>query len=303
MGGIRFEADGTVTIITGTLDYGQGHASPFAQVLSTRLGIPFRKIHLLQGDSDALIAGGGTGGSKSMMTSGKAIVEAGEKVIEKGQEIAAHVLEAASADIEFRAGRFTIVGTDRSVGLMELAEKLHTGLELPTSLPQSLDIQSISDGPPSAFPNGCHIAEVEVDPETGAVDVVRYAFVNDFGTVINPLLVNGQAHGGIVQGIGQALQEHVVYDQEGQLLTGSYMDYCMPRAEDAPMFTHAFHPVPATTNVLGAKGCGEAGCAGALPSVMNALVDALGEYGIRHIDMPATPERVWRAIREARRIR
>ena len=146
---------------------------------------------------------------------------------------------------------------------------------------------NISDGPPSAFPNGCHIAEVEVDPETGWVDVVRYTFVNDFGTVINPLTVNGQAHGGIVQGIGQALREHVVYDQEGQLLSGSYTDYGLPRAEDAPMFTHAFHPVSAKTNVLGAKGCGEAGCAGALPSVMNALIDALGEYGIGHIDMPA----------------
>ncbi len=301
MGGIRFEADGTVTIITGTLDYGQGHASPFAQVLSTRLGVPFRKIRLIQGDSDALIAGGGTGGSKSMMTSGKAIVEAGEKVIEKCREIAAHVLEAAAADIEFRAGRFTIAGTDRSVGLMELAEKLHAGLELPAGVPRSLDVANISDGPPSAFPNGCHIAEVEVDPETGVAEVVRYTFVNDFGTVINPLLVNGQAHGGIVQGIGQALQEHVVYDEAGQLLTGSYMDYTMPRAGDAPMFTHKFHPVPAKTNVLGAKGCGEAGCAGALPSVMNALVDALSEYGIRHIDMPATPERVWRAIQDARK--
>jgi carbon-monoxide dehydrogenase large subunit len=183
---------------------------------------------------------------------------------------------------------------------MELARELHAGLELPPGVPQSLDVQNISDGPPSAFPNGCHIAEVEVDPETGQVDVVRYAFVNDFGTVINPLTVNGQAHGGIVQGIGQALREHVVYDREGQLLTGSYMDYALPRADDAPHFTHAFHPVPAKTNVLGAKGCGEAGCAGALPSVMNALVDALSEYGIRHIDMPATPERVWRAIREAR---
>jgi aerobic carbon-monoxide dehydrogenase large subunit len=299
MGGIRFEPDGTVTIITGTLDYGQGHASPFAQVLSTRLGIPFGRIRLLQGDSDALIAGGGTGGSKSMMTSGTAIVEAGEKVIEAGREIAAHVLEAAVADIEFRTGRFTIAGTDRSVGIMELAEKIHAGLELPPGLSQSLDVQNISDGPPSAFPNGCHIAEVEVDPETGSVDVVRYTFVNDFGTVINPLLVNGQAHGGIVQGIGQALREHTVYDEQGQLLTGSYMDYTLPRAGDAPMFTHAFHPVPAKTNVLGAKGCGEAGCAGALPSVINALVDALAEYGIRHIDMPATPERVWHAIAEA----
>src|SRR3984893_17150776 len=234
-----------------------------------------------------------------MMTSGKAIVEAGEKVIEKGREIAAHVLEAAAADIQFRAGRFRIAGTHRCVGLMELAEKLHAGMELPAGLPWSLDVQNISDGPPSAFPNGCHIAEVEVDPETGVDEVAPYTFVNDFGAVINPLLVNGQAHGGIVQGIGQALREHVVYDNEGQLLTGSYMDYPLRRAEDAPLFTHAFHPVPAKTNVLGAKGCGEAGCAGALPSVMNALIDALSGFGVRHIDMPATPERVWRAIQDA----
>src|SRR5712691_11407695 len=300
MGGIRFEPDGDVTIITGTLDYGQGHASPFAQVLATRLGIPFRRIRLLQGDSDQLIAGGGTGGSKSMMTSGTAIVEASDKVVEAGRQIAAHVLEAAAADIEFRAGRFVIAGTDRSVGLMELAARLHGGLKLPPELSQTLDVSNISEGPPATFPNGCHVAEVEIDPETGTVDVVRYTFVNDFGVVINPLLVDGQAHGGIVQGIGQALREHTVYDGEGQLLTGSYMDYAMPRAEDAPLFVNASHPVPATTNPLGAKGCGEAGCAGALPSVMNALVDALSEFGIRHIDMPATPERVWRAIRNAR---
>jgi carbon-monoxide dehydrogenase large subunit len=300
MGGIRFEPDGDVTIITGTLDYGQGHASPFAQVLATRLGIPFQRIRLLQGDSDQLIAGGGTGGSKSMMTSGAAIVEAGEKVVEAGRQIAAHVLEAAAADIEFRAGRFVIGGTDRSVGLMELAAKLHAGLELPPGLPRSLDVSNISNGPPSAFPNGCHIAEVEVDPETGIVDVVRYTFVNDFGVVINPLLVDGQAHGGIVQGIGQALREHTVYDAEGQLLTGSYMDYAMPRAEDAPHFVNASHPVPAKTNPLGAKGCGEAGCAGALPSVMNAVVDALAEVGVTHIDMPVTPEKVWRALNSAR---
>ena len=300
MGGIRFEAGGDVTIITGTLDYGQGHWSPFAQVLAARLGIPFRRIRLLQGDSDELIAGGGTGGSKSMIVSGNAIVGAADKVIERGKQIAAHVLEAAAADIEFRAGRFEIAGTDRSVGLMELAAQLNAGLALPPELPQDLDVADIYDGPPSAFPNGCHIAEVEVEPETGRVDVVKYTFVNDFGVVINPLLVDGQAHGGIVQGIGQALLERTVYDEDGQLLTGSFMDYAMPRADDAPFFAHEFHSVPATTNPLGAKGCGEAGCAGALPSVMNALVDALSELGIRHIDMPATPERVWRAIHDAR---
>jgi carbon-monoxide dehydrogenase large subunit len=300
MGGIRFEPNGNVTIITGTLDYGQGHASPFAQVLATRLGIPFQRIRLIQGDSDELIAGGGTGGSKSMIVSGNAIVKAGEKVVEAGRQIAAHVLEAAAADIEFQRGRFVISGTDRSIGLIELANRIHAGLSLPPELPQSLDVADIYDGPPSAFPNGCHIAEVEVDPDTGVVEVVKYTFVNDFGVVINPLLVDGQAHGGIVQGIGQALLEHTVYDDDGQLLTGSYMDYAMPRAEDAPLFVHASHPVPAKTNPLGAKGCGEAGCAGALPSVMNALVDALSEFGIRHVDMPATPERVWRAIRDAR---
>jgi carbon-monoxide dehydrogenase large subunit len=300
MGGIRFEPNGDVTIVTGTLDYGQGHASPFAQVLATRLGILFRRIRLIQGDSDALIAGGGTGGSKSMIVSGNAIVKAGEKVVEAGRQIAAHVLEAAAADIEFRRGRFVIAGTDRSVGIMELAGKIHAGLQLPPDLPQGLDVADIYDGPPSAFPNGCHIAEVEIDPDTGVVEVVKYTFVNDFGVVINPLLVDGQAHGGIVQGIGQALLEHTVYDEDGQLLTGSYMDYAMPRADDAPFFVHASHPVPAKTNPLGAKGCGEAGCAGALPSVMNALIDALSEFGIRHIDMPATAERVWRAIRSAR---
>src|SRR5205823_2516020 len=223
-----------------------------------------------------------------MIVSGNAIVGAADKVVAAGKQIAAHVLEAAAADIEFRAGRFVIAGTDRSVGLMELAAKIHAGLELPPDLPRSLDVADAYDGPPSAFPNGCHIAEVEVDRETGVVEVVKYTFVNDFGVVINPLLVDGQAHGGIVQGIGQALLEHTVYDDDGQLLTGSYMDYAMPRAEDAPLFVHASHPVPAKTNPLGAKGCGEAGCAGALPSVMNALVDALGEFGIRHIDMPAT---------------
>src|SRR5438067_3881325 len=299
MGGIRFEPNGAVTIITGTLDYGQGHWSPFAQVLATRLGIPFQSIRLIQGDSDELIAGGGTGGSKSMIVSGNAIVGAAEKVVEAGRQIAAHVLEAAAADIEFRAGRFVIAGTDRSVGLMELAARIHAGLELPSGLSAGLNVADIYDGPPSAFPNGCHIAEVEVDPETGVVDVVKYTFVNDFGVVINPLLVDGQAHGGILQGIGQALRECTVYDEQGQLLTGSYMDYAMPRAEDAPPFMHDFHCVPATTNPLGAKGCGEAGCAGALPSVMNALVDAVAELGIRHVDMPATPERVWRAIRSS----
>ncbi|MBV9782608.1 MAG: xanthine dehydrogenase family protein molybdopterin-binding subunit [Acidisphaera sp.] len=295
MGGIRFEPDGTVTIITGTLDYGQGHASPFAQVLVDRLGVPFERIRLLQGDSDELIAGGGTGGSKSIMASGAAIVEASEKVIEQGRRAAAHVLEAAVADIEFSRGRFRIAGTDRGIGIMELAEALRNAPRLPDDVPRTLDIKHIHESAPSAYPNGCHVAEVEVDAETGVVHVVKYTMVNDFGVVINPLLVEGQAHGGVVQGIGQALYEATAYDSDGQLLTGSYMDYALPHAYDLLPFRMGTHSVPARTNVLGAKGCGEAGCAGSLPSVMNALVDALG---VRHIDMPATPPKVWAVMQE-----
>jgi carbon-monoxide dehydrogenase large subunit len=296
MGGVRFEADGTVTIITGTLDYGQGHAAPFAQVLSEKLGIPFDRIRLKQGDSDELIAGGGTGGSRSITASGQAIHEASLQVIEKGKQAAAHVLEAAAGDIEFGGGRFTIIGTDRSIGLMELSQKLRT-MTLPEGVPASLDVSHVTDPIPSAFPNGCHVAEVEIDPETGIIEVVSYHSVNDFGVLVNPLLVEGQVHGGIVQGIGQALMERTVYDENGQLLTGSYMDYALPRAGDVLNFSFVSHPVPAKTNALGTKGCGEAGCAGALSSVMNAVNDALAEFGIRQIDMPATPIRVWEAIR------
>ena len=299
---IAFNADGSVTLTTGTLDFGMGHATPFAQVLSEKLGIPFEKISLMQGDSDRVAMGGGSGGSKSIMHSGTAIVEAAAKIVEKGKLIASHVLEAAAADIEFGHGRFVIAGTDRSISVMELAQTLRDGgaAKLPPDAPRSLDVTHISDGPSAAtFPNGCHIAEVEVDPETGAVEVVKYTCVNDFGVVVNPLIVAGQLHGGVVQGIGQALMEMTVYDGDGQLLTGSFMDYAMPRATDAPPFDLAEHPVPAKTNPLGVKGCGEAGCAGSLTSVMNAVLHALAERGIRHLDMPLTPFRIWQALRDA----
>jgi len=299
MGGIRFEPNGDVTIITGTLDYGQGHASPFAQVLSDRLGIPFERIHLLQGDSDELVAGGGTGGSRSMMQSGGAIIEASGIVIERGKQLAAHVLEASPADIEFSRGRFSVAGTDIGIGILDLAARLR-GMSVPDDLPRTLDVSHIFKGVPSAFPNGCHVAEVELDPETGVVELVRYATVNDFGVLVNPMLVAGQAHGGIAQGFGQAMTEMLAYDEDGQLLTGSFMDYGLPRASDLPALGFESHPVPARTNPLGAKGCGEAGCAGSLPAVMNALVDALSEFGIEHIDMPATPFRIWQAIQAAR---
>jgi carbon-monoxide dehydrogenase large subunit len=297
MGGIRFEPDGAVTIITGCMDDGQGHATPFAQVLAERLGLPLKRIRLLQGDSDELLVGGGTGGSKAIMHSGTAIVEAAVKVVEQGKHIASHLLEAAVADIEFAQGRFVIAGTDRSIGLLELAEKLRSGITLPEGTPATLDVQHVSEGPRAAtFPNGSHICEVELDPETGIIEVVKYVSVNDFGTIINPMIVEGQLDGGVVQGIGQALMELTVYDQDGQLLTGSYMDYALPRAADCPPMAVVHHPVPATTNVLGVKGCGEAGCAGALTCVMNAVADALSEFGIHHLDMPATPYRVWQAI-------
>jgi aerobic carbon-monoxide dehydrogenase large subunit len=226
-------------------------------------------------------------------------VEAAAKVIEQGRQIASHVLEASAADIEFKDGTFVIAGTDRTVGIMDLADKIRGGIDLPEGVPASLDVRHVSEGAAATFPNGCHVAEVEIDPDTGVIAVVKYSCVNDFGTVINPMIVEGQLHGGAVQGIGQALMEMTVYDSEGQLLTGSYMDYALPRAGDVPSFTVASHPVPATTNPLGVKGCGEAGCAGALTSVMNAVVDALSEYGIKHIDMPATPFRVWQAIQAA----
>jgi carbon-monoxide dehydrogenase large subunit len=297
---IKFNTDGTVTLATGTLDFGMGHATPFAQVLSERLGIPFDKISLVQGDSDKLIAGGGSGGSKSIMHTGTAIVEASAKIIEKGKDLAAHALEASPSDIAFDHGQFIIVGTDRSISIMDLAQKLHNGPKPPADAPQSLDVAHVSDGPSaSTYPNGCHIAEVEVDPETGITEVVNYVSVNDFGTVINPMIVAGQLHGGVVQGIGQALMELVTYDKDGQLLTGSYMDYAMPRAADVPFFSLADHPAPAKTNPLGVKGCGEAGCAGALTSVMNAVIDALADHGIRHLDMPLTPFRIWQALHSA----
>jgi carbon-monoxide dehydrogenase large subunit len=265
------------------LDYGQGHASPFAQVLCDRLGVPFEKIRLVQGDSDRLVAGGGTGGSRSIMNSGAAIAEASARVIERGRVAAADALEASEADIEFNAGRFSIVGTDRSIGIMELA----------ASAPGVLDVEHVFEGAPSAFPNGCHVCEIEVDEQTGVAEVVRYAMANDFGVLVNPMLVEGQTHGGVVQGIGQALLERVSYDGDGQLQAGSFMDYALPKATHAPNFLFGSYPVPARTNALGVKGCGEAGCAGALPAVMNALSDALGG---RHIDMPATPERIWEVL-------
>jgi carbon-monoxide dehydrogenase large subunit len=303
MGGIRFNADGTVTIVTGTLDYGQGHASAFAQVLVEKLGIPFGRIKLVQGDSDQLLTGGGTGGSRSAMLSGTAIVQASDKVIENGKQIAAQALEASAGDIEFKSGRFVIAGTDRSIGIIELAERLRAGMKLPENVPATLDITHITEAVPGTCPNGVHVVEVEIDPDTGLTRAVKYTAVNDFGTVINPMLVEGQIQGGAIQGLGQVLLEGAVYDADGQFLTGSFMDYAMPRAHDAPMIAVANHPVPTKTNPIGAKGCGEAGTSGGLPAVANAVIDALSDYGIRDLEMPMTPARIWQAIEVAKRKR
>jgi carbon-monoxide dehydrogenase large subunit len=302
-GGIRFNADGTVTIVTGTLDYGQGHAATFAQVLTEKLGIPFDRIKLVQGDSDQLVHGGGTGGSRSAMLSGTAIAEASVKVIDIGKQIAAHVLEASAGDIEFKGGRFIIAGTDRAIGIMQLAEKLRAGLKLPDGVPASLDVTHVTEQVAGTYPNGVHVVEAEIDADTGLTRVVKYTAVNDFGTVINPLLVEGQVQGGIVQGLGQVLLEDAVYDADGQFVTGSFMDYAMPRAHDAPMIDVANRPVPTKTNPIGAKGCGEAGTSGGLPGVANAVIDALSEYGIRQMEMPMTPSKIWTAIEKARQNR
>ena len=297
LAGLHFNPDGTVTIATGTHDHGQGHGTSFAQVLVEKLGVPFERIAIMQTDSDALVAGGGTGGSKSLMSSGTAIVGASERVIEIGKIAAAHLLEAGVGDIVFDAGRFSIAGTDRSISIMDMAARLASREALPENCPRTLDVDYVHKSAPATFPNGCHICEVEIDPETGIVEVVKYTMVGDFGTLVNPMIVEGQLQGGVVQGIGQCLMEHTVFTDDGQLASGSFMDYAMPHAENAPPFIFANHPVPAKTNPLGVKGCGEAGCAGSMTSVMNAVVDALSIYGIHHIDMPATPQRVWRAIR------
>ena len=299
LGKITFEPDGSVKLTTGTLDYGQGHATPFAQVLCAQLGVPFEKVTLEQNDSDLVRFGNGTGGSRSITATGTAIVESAALVIAKGKQAAAHLLEAAEGDIEFANGRFTIAGTDRSLDIMELSRRLREG-KMPEGVPSSLDVDHNTKETPSTFPNGCHVSEVEIDPDTGVVQIVRYTAVNDFGTIVNPMIVAGQMHGGVAQGIGQALMEQVSYDESGQPITGSLMDYALPRAQDIPLMAVGYHPVLAKSNPLGTKGCGEAGCAGSLVTLVNAVLDALSEYGITEIEMPLTPERVWRAIRDAK---
>ena len=296
---LRFDPSGNVTITAGTHSHGQGHATVYAQMVSDWLGVPFESIRFVQGDTDEVSVGRGTYGSRSMMVGGNALKQAADAIIAKANPMAAHLMEAAAGDIEFKDGRFRIVGTDRSMPLTAVAQAFYRPAHLPRQFEVGLEAAGYFSSEPPNYPNGCHTCEVEIDPQTGAVDLVRYAAVDDVGRVLNPLLCEGQIHGGVAQGAGQALMEAVVYDSDGQLVTGSFQDYCMPRAQDFPDFTSAFVEISATTNPLGVKGAGEAGATGAPPAVIGALLDALHPLGIDHIDMPATPARVWEVVRRA----
>jgi carbon-monoxide dehydrogenase large subunit len=299
MAEVRLDPAGNVAINVGTQSNGQGHATAYAQLAADRLGVPLERIRIHQGDTDRIAYGWGTGGSRSLPVGGHAVLAAADKVVAKAKRIAAHLLEAADADIEFAEGRFTVVGTDKSIDIRDVAAAAYQAAKRPDGAADYGLAETAAYLPQgTTFPNGCHICEVELDPDTGWIDIVRYSIVDDFGAVVNPLLLRGQVHGGTAQGIGQALFERTVYDpQTGQLLTGSLMDYRLPRAIDLPAFDIEFHNVPCKTNPMGIKGAGEAGAIGAPPAVINAVVDALGEWGVKHIDMPATPERIWRAIR------
>jgi len=297
---LRFDPSGNVTIVAGTFSHGQGHATAYAQMVSDWLGVPFESIRLVQGDTNQVSFGRGTYASRSVMLGGGALRAAADAIIEKARPLAAHLMEAAAGDVEFREGKFGIKGTDRAMPLTEVARAFYRPVGLPKQFGIGLEASGSAATEPPNFPNGCHVCEVEVDPETGQVVIDRYTVVDDVGVAINPLICEGQVQGGLAQGIGQALVEHVIYDREsGQLVTGSFGDYAMPRADDIPGTGMDFHNVPCRTNPLGVKSIGEAGSVGAPPTVINAVLDALRPLGVKHIDMPATPRRVWEAIRAA----
>jgi carbon-monoxide dehydrogenase large subunit len=294
---IRFDPSGTVTLIMGTHNHGQGHETIFRQMLSDMLGLEFEQVRMLQGDTDVVMAGTGTFGSRSSGVGGASIQAASKKIIEKCKLVVSHYLEAAVEDIEFDDGTFTVAGTDKNMSLMDAAKNAQSFMTAPPGFEVGLDEWAAWSPPAPTFPNGCHVAEVEIDPDTGTTEIVRYCMVDDVGTVINPLLLAGQVHGGAVQGIGQIMCENMVWDDEsGQMISGSFMDYCMPRADDCPNFEMAENEVPSPTNPMGIKGAGEAGCVGAMPAVMNAVCDALATRGVRTLDMPASPNRIWQAL-------
>jgi len=288
---VRFNATGTVSVMTGAHSHGQGHETTFSQLVADKLGIPYENVEIVHGDTGAIPMGMGTYGSRSLAVGGSAIVRACDKVIEKGRKIAAHLMEASVEDVEFKDGKFSVVGTDKSKAMAEIAFTAYVPHNYPEGVEPGLDETAFYDPLNFTYPAGVHIAEVEIDPDTGITEIVDWVAVDDFGRVLNPMIVEGQVHGGIAQGVGQALLENCVYDPEsGQLVTGSYMDYCMPRADDLPSFRVGITVSECTHNPLGVKGCGEAGAIAAPAALMNAITDALGQ----EIDMPASPEKVWR---------
>jgi carbon-monoxide dehydrogenase large subunit len=296
---IRFADDGFVDVFVGTQSTGQGHETAYVMLTADRLGVDGDKVRIVQGDTDTIPTGGGTGGARSLYSEGQAILVTAATVIEKGKRAASEALEAAIGDIEFTAGRFAIVGTDRGIDIIDLAlaqrKRAAAGEDVTT-----LDAAEVAEIKSHTFPNGCHMAEVEIDPDTGMIEIVRYIVCDDVGKAVNPLIVRGQVHGGVAQGVGQAVFERTAYDPEsGQLLSASFMDYALPRAGDLPNIEVDLIEVPCGTNPLGVKGAGEAGAVGSPPAMMNAIVDALRGDGVSHMDMPATPERVWQALRAA----
>jgi aerobic carbon-monoxide dehydrogenase large subunit len=298
---VRVHPSGNVTVLIGTHNHGQGHETTFAQIVSEKLGVPFDNVDIVFGDTDKVQFGMGTYGSRSLVVGGAALSKASEKVVAKGRKIAAHLLEAGEHDIEFKEGVFSVSGTDRRKTFQEIAGAAYVPHNYPLEiLEPGLEEKAYYDPVNFTYPGGCHIAEVEIDPETGIVSLEKYTAVDDVGTVINPMIVEGQLHGGIVQGVGQALYETAVYDEvTGQLLSGSLMDYCMPRADHLPNMTIKTHSTLCTHTPMGVKGCGEVGTIGSPAAVMNSVVDALSHLGVQHVDMPASPNRIWRIIQNA----
>ena len=294
---IRFDRGGTATLFSGSINQGQGHETVFKQIVCDRLGLEPKDILYLQGDTDQVFFGEGTGGSRSATLGGSAVAAATVKVIEKARAIAAHALKVDAATMKFADGVFSAPATNETLTIKDVAKLAANPARLPSDMEPGLVETAVYRAEVENFPNGCHVCELEIDRDTGAVEIVRYSVVDDVGTVLNPLLLHGQIAGGIAQGVGQILKEDIRFDPEsGQLVTGSFMDYAMPRAGDLTAFAIKSNPVPTKTNPLGVKGAGEAGTVGAMPAVTNALIDALAEFGVREIDMPATPERIWRAM-------
>ncbi len=298
---VRVHPTGSVTVFTGTHSHGQGHETTFAQLVVDQLGVAFDQVDVVHGDTAKIPFGMGTYGSRSLAVGGSAMVKAMDKIIAKGKKIAAHLMEAAVEDIEFAGGKFSVAGTDKSKTLAEISLTAYVPHNYPIeTLEPGLDETAFYDPMNFTFPGGCHICEVEIDPETGVVSVVQFVAVDDVGRVVNPMIVEGQVQGGLAQGIGQALLENAVYDKAGQLLSGSFMDYTMPRADNLPNFTVSTENTMCTHNPLGSKGCGEVGAIGSPPAVINAVVDALKEYGVRHMDMPASPQKIWAIVNAGR---